>query len=241
MIRFGLTGFPLGHSFSPAYFNQKFKALGLDAEYSLYPLEEISTVKSLFENDASLRGLNVTIPHKQSVIPFLNDITAEAASIGAVNCIKLIGDRLIGHNTDVVGFEQSLKNHLTSTPKSAIIAGTGGSSKAVIYVLSKLGIPTLVIGRNTSPNYAQIELEQIQQADLIVNCTPLGMSPNTTSRIPLPIEGFRPGQLIFDLVYNPEQTELMTVAQSMGANAINGYEMLIGQAEAAFDFWNDGI
>lgn len=241
MIRFGLTGFPLGHSFSPAYFNQKFKQLQLEAEYRLYPLESISHVTAIFEQDTTLRGLNVTIPHKQSVIPFLNDLTPEASAIGAVNCIKKVGDKLIGHNTDVIGFELSLKNNISQNPKLAIVAGTGGSSKAVIYVLQKLDIPTLIIGRNTTPNYKQISAQDVQEADLIVNCTPLGMSPNIHTRIPIPEDGFRPGQLIFDLVYNPEQTKLMTVAQSMGAIAINGYEMLIGQADAAFDFWNDGF
>lgn len=248
--QYGLIGYPLGHSFSQRYFTEKFAREGiLDARYDLFPLPDIAQLPALLRAHPALRGLNVTIPHKQTVIPFLTRLDETAAAVGAVNCIRIGKGGLEGFNTDVYGFEQSLlgflqKNKTAPQGLPAYILGTGGAAKAAAFVLKKLGIGFQYVSRNPrrSGDISYGALAQhIAPAALFVNTTPLGMSPDTERCPDLPFERLGPGHLVFDLIYNPAETLLMCRAAQQGAAVQNGLEMLVLQAEKAWEVWqSDG-
>jgi len=246
MRKYGLIGFPLGHSFSKKYFAEKFEKEGIDdAVYDNYPLEDINGFEPLYKGDPELMGLNVTIPHKESVIPFLDVLSEDARNIGAVNtiCLCTKTGRLVkvGHNTDTSGFRKSLEEHLTDVPKEALVLGTGGSSKAVVYVLEDMGIKVTRVsssGKEGAIAYSDLTDKMVQQAKLIVNTTPLGMHPNTDACPDIPYDALTTDHLLFDLVYNPVVTRFMQEGRNRGASAVNGYQMLVYQAEEAWQIWN---
>ena len=245
MRNFGLIGFPLGHSFSKRYFTDKFKSQNIEAHYELYPLAEISLLSELLDKVENLCGLNVTIPYKQDVFSFLNDIDESAKEIGAVNTIKIsnIGGvkNLKGFNTDYIGFTETLLPLLRPDIKKGLVLGTGGASKAVVYALKSLGItPTLVsrISGKGILSYSELTPEIMEDNLLIVNTTPLGMYPNVETAPEIPYSLLGPNHICYDLVYNPELTTFMRKSMEQGATVKNGLDMLYGQAEAAWEIWN---
>lgn len=242
---FGLIGFPLGHSFSKSYFNNKFANEGINAEYVNFEIEKIDNFKSILD-DNSICGLNVTIPYKQSVIPFLDEIDEVAAEIGAVNVIKFIRKDnsllLKGFNTDVVGFTNSISKMVGKNNKKALILGTGGVSKAIKYALNKMGIETLFVSRmekNGAITYNQINKEIMLDYSIIVNASPVGMFPNIENAPEIPYDLLTENHIIFDTIYNPTETKFMRLAAERGATVKNGLEMLEGQAIAAWNIWID--
>lgn len=241
MKKFGLIGFPLTHSFSKKYFTEKFIRENISAvEYDSYPLEDISEFLSLLNSQPLLAGLNVTIPYKEKVIPFLDELSAEVRQIGACNCISIKGTKLIGYNTDVIGFEKSLKKKLKSHHQKALVLGTGGAAKAVYYVLEKNNIPFLKVSRSAGDDqqsYESLTSEIIESHQLIVNTTPLGMYPDINSFPAIPYESLDSKHYLFDLVYNPTKTVFLSKGQERGADIENGADMLIDQAEASWDIW----
>lgn len=245
MQTFGLVGNPLGHSFSQDYFTKKFDRENIEAQYLNFQIEDISMLGDKVLSVPGLRGFNVTIPYKQAVIPYLDTIDEVAQKVGAVNVVKVedgAGKRkLSGYNSDVVGFENSLRPLLKSCHASALILGTGGASKAVRYVLEKLGIEYRYVSRTPSDNvysYDQLTPEIISHNKLIVNCTPLGMSPKVDACADIPYSAIGQQHLCFDLIYNPETTLFLQKAHEQGATVKNGLDMLIGQAERAWEIWN---
>lgn len=241
---FGLIGYPLGHSFSKIYFTEKFEKENIPAQYDLYPLENISQFSNLISS-VELTGLNVTIPYKEQVIPFLDELDETAAEIGAVNVIKFIrqGKKqyLKGYNTDAIGFEHSILPFIKSNNKNALILGTGGASKAIDFTLRKLGISTTFVSRKSSSgilSYQELNQQIINNNLLIVNCTPLGMYPNTDNCPDIPYDLLSPGHLLYDVIYKPEETLFMKKGKEKGAVTVNGLEMLYGQARAAWEIWN---
>jgi shikimate dehydrogenase len=243
MRKFGLIGFPLSHSFSQKYFTEKFEREHIDGcVYDKYPLQDISDLPSIL-HDAQLRGLNVTIPYKQQVIPFLHGSNEIVQQIDACNCIKIEDGKLFGYNTDALGFEMSLVKKLQPHHTRALILGTGGAARAVEYVIKKLGIDHRFVSRRPRPSTEDIRYEDLDAAlinthTLIINTTPLGMYPNTEECPPLPYEALTPGHYLFDLVYNPEKTLFLQKGAARGAAVENGYEMLILQAEESWRIWN---
>ena len=241
MRKFGLIGYPLSHSFSQKYFTEKFQQLGItDCRYELYPIEDIAGVKALLQ-DPELCGLNVTIPYKQLVIPYLMGMNPVVQEIGACNCIKIVNGVTTGYNTDVVGFEESLVRKLQPYHNRALILGTGGASKAVEYVLRKLHIGYKYVSRNAGEgmlSYEQVDEEVIYSHTLIINTTPLGMYPKVEVCPPLPYEAIGAQHYLFDLVYNPDRTLFLQNGEQRGAAVENGYDMLIGQAEESWRIWN---
>ena len=243
MKLYGLIGYPLGHSFSKQYFTQKFEKENLaDCFFELFPLIKIHQLNNLIQSQLSLKGLCVTIPHKQSVIPFLNSISEEAKNIGAVNCIEILPEGLKGHNTDVVGFEQSFIPYLKPHHSKALVFGTGGASKAVQYVLGKLNIPFLPVSRVPAGNhcigYNKINKELLEEYKIIINCTPLGMYPNEDAMPELPYKYLSPQHYLYDLIYKPAETKFLQQGKQKGATIKNGYDMLIIQAEENWKIWN---
>ncbi|MEO5783375.1 MAG: shikimate dehydrogenase [Ginsengibacter sp.] len=243
---FGLIGYPLGHSFSKKYFTEKFQSEGIiDCTYELFPISSITDLPSLLISNPNLKGLNVTIPYKEQVLQYVNEKTDAVKNIGAANTIKIHGDKLIAYNTDVIGFENSLTKKLKPSDKKALVLGTGGSSKAVQYVLKKLGIEFLLVTRNnnSSPgtiNYSMIDETIINAYNLIINCTPVGMYPNEDQFPDLPYQYLTKEHYLFDLVYKPEKTLFLKTGEGKGAIIQNGYEMLIIQAEESWKIWNAG-
>ena len=253
MKQLGLIGYPLGHSFSKKYFTQKFENQGISDEwaYELFSIDSIQKLPEILRGGKNkLVGLNVTIPYKTAVMPFLDAIDADAAAVGAVNCIDIKWNEntgrpyLTGHNTDILGFEKSLLNLLGgSVPKGlkGLILGTGGAGKAVAYVLTKQNIPFKYVSRAGSGavlSYDDLDKNVMNTHRLIVNSTPLGTMPNTEGVAPLPFECIDNQNFIFDLIYNPEQTQLMKLGEERGAKVANGLEMLIEQAECGWQIWN---
>ena len=243
---YGLIGYPLGHSFSLPYFTEKFAREGKDAEYRNFPLENISGFEDLVEKETQLAGLNVTVPYKQEVLPFLHTLSETAESIGAVNTISFIREegslKLQGDNTDVTGFRQSLEEHLQKQHQSALVLGTGGSSKAVCFVLEQLGITYTRVSRSAGEgriSYEEVDRQKMAQSLLIINTTPLGMHPDVHNYPDLPYRYLTPGHLLFDLVYNPERTRFLALGEELGASIVNGYDMLVKQAEASWKIWNE--
>jgi len=245
MRLFGLIGYPLGHSFSVPYFKRKFEDEGIDAEYRNFPLEQISDFEELVKREPTLVGLNVTVPYKQKIIPYLDALNPTARSIGAVNtiffCRKEGRLSLLGYNSDVHGFERSLKEHLKEEHKQALVLGSGGSSKAVMHVLDSLGITFQVVSRTRGEGlltYDQLDREIMEAHSLIINTTPLGMHPKIDSYPEIPYEMITPRHLLFDLVYNPEKTRFLSMGQEQGASIVNGSDMLVYQAEGSWEIWN---
>jgi shikimate dehydrogenase len=243
--KFGLIGRSLSHSFSKEYFTKKFRDAGLsDCSYDLFELRDISELPAFLARHPDLLGLNVTIPYKQSVMAYLDALSPEASQAGAVNCIRIEDGKTTGHNTDVYGFSQSLKPFLDRHHERALILGTGGASRAVAYVLSKLGNDRYFVTSDHSKKGGKVMLyedvnEHVMSAcKLVVNCTPLGMFPDTGSYPPLPYEFFTPEHLAYDLVYNPAETEFMRRAAHAGAATLNGLSMLQLQAEKSWEIWN---
>lgn len=242
MKQYGLIGYPLSHSFSKGYFSEKFsKEKITDSNYEIYPIETIQYFEALCQSHPNFIGLNVTIPYKEQVIPFLDALDEEAKSIGAVNTIKFENDKKIGYNSDCYGFERSIKPFLQTHHKEALILGTGGASKAVEYVLKKLGIQFQYVSRAKSEraiSYNDLNEEIIQKSTIIINTSPVGMYPNVTAAPPIPYEFIGEKHLLYDLVYNPEETLFLKNGKTKGAQVKNGLEMLYLQAERSWEIWN---
>lgn len=248
MKTFGLIGYPLGHSFSKKFFTEKFEQEGLNNhQYVNFEIDSIARFPSIFDQYESISGLNCTIPYKQQIIQFLNEIDDEAKQVGAVNTIKIMhtenGLRIKGFNTDVIGFERSLRPMLTEKHKKALILGTGGASKAIKFVLKKLGIEfcSASIEDELLENeirYEAITPELLNDHLLVINATPLGTFPKVDNCPAIPYNALSHEHILFDLVYNPEITLFMKKGQEQGAKTKNGLEMLHGQAIAAWEIWN---
>lgn len=243
---YGLIGYPLGHSFSKNYFSDKFVCEGIPAEYLNFEIPTIEELPDVIARNPGLKGLNVTIPYKQKVIPYLDEISKEAQVIGAVNVIRVQRKdnsvKLIGYNSDVIGFTNSISPLLKDHHKKALILGTGGAAKAIHYALTKkLGIEAICVSRYRRPGtvtYDAIDSNAVKEYEVIVNCTPLGMFPKTNECPPLPYDAMNDNNLLFDLIYNPDQTLFMQKGAAHGAVVKNGLEMLLLQAIASWDFWN---
>lgn len=247
MRKFGLIGYPLSHSFSPKYFAEKFHELGVtNASYEAFPIPSIEDVLQLIE-DPELEGFNITIPYKEQIIPFLDDIDEGAATIGAVNCVKIERNngvaKMIGYNTDEYGFKVPLLRVLQPEHKKALILGTGGAAKAVLYALHKAGLDVRFASRSKSSDlvlsYDQITPEVLADFDVIVNCSPVGMYPNTDQRPELPYEALSNDHILYDLVYNPLETEFLKAGKQKEATVIAGLEMLHLQADRSWEIWNE--
>ncbi len=240
MKQFGLIGYPLTHSFSKKYFEEKFLREKIEGcAYDLFPIESINLLPNLIASHPHLIGLNVTIPYKETVMPYLQSVDTLAAEIGAVNCIKVTGQTLAGYNTDAYGFEQSLLSFLTHTPDKAFVLGTGGSSRAVCYVLKKLQIPFLLVTRNPQQGgigYDSMETH-LNARNLVINTTPVGMYPNAENSPHLPYKKLTKHDFLFDLIYNPSETFFMLKGKEQGCAVKNGLEMLQLQAEKSWEIW----
>lgn len=246
MRKFGLIGFPLSHSFSRKFFTQKFKEENISScAYELYPLERVELFPELIVRDGELEGINVTIPYKLAVIQYLSEIDEAAEQIGAVNCIaiKRRDGRLFlkGYNTDAYGFEESLVPMLEVQHSKALVFGDGGAAKAVKYVLNKLGIPFQIIARKPGTDtvlYEDVTAELLQEYTILINTTPLGMSPDYNTCPDIPYAALSSKHLAYDLVYNPEETMFLKRSKEQGAKIKNGLEMLYLQAERSWYIWN---
>jgi shikimate dehydrogenase len=244
---YGLIGYPLAHSFSARYFNDKFMSYGLeDCQYLNFPLEGIDQFPNLLERQPDLCGINVTVPYKKEIIPYLDTLSEEAKVIGAVNTICFTSKGLKGCNTDWLGFQDSLMRHREKfgTDAQALILGTGGSAMAVRYALDKLRIPYRFVSRTESGpdvvTYAELSKNEIAEYRLIVQTTPLGMYPNVESCPPIDLDGIGQQHVLFDLIYNPAETEFLRKGRLQGATTINGAEMLRLQAEFSWLLWQEG-
>lgn len=244
MELFGLIGYPLSHSFSKRYFSEKFEKSGINTQYELFPIENIELFKEIITLNPNLKGFNVTIPYKEQIGQYLTHISNDAIEVGSINTVKIIENQLIGFNTDYIGFQKSLLPLLESNVKKAAILGTGGSSKAVIYVLKKLGIEYTLVSRIPSKeneiNYENFN-KIISSFQLIINTTPIGMFPNINDVLPLNFEDIKPSTLAYDLIYNPEETMFLQNCKKLGCATKNGMDMLIIQAEEAWKIWNTKI
>ena len=237
---YGLIGKSLNHSFSQRYFRSNFDLEGVRSDYLNYELNSIHEVEAVF-NTPKLAGLNVTIPYKQKIIPFLDELSAEAATIGAVNTIQFKDGKKIGHNTDAFGFRQMIKPFLTNKHEKSLIFGTGGASKAVAYVLENIGIEVLYISRSAEKGdftYADINERMIEFCGIIVNTTPVGTYPDVDDSLEIPFQALTSDHLVVDLIYNPSETKFLRKAKQFGATVLNGKTMLEQQAEAAWKIWN---
>lgn len=247
MDKYGLIGYPLGHSFSISYFNQKFADEGINAKYENFEIMSIDQLQEILDTNTTLRGLNVTIPYKEKVIEFLDSITPEAQAIGAVNVIRVIHEgkniKLKGYNSDVIGFTQSIEPMLDKKwHKKALILGTGGASKAINYGLKSLGLETVFVSRYQRPGTIQYETitpEIVKEYNVIINCTPVGMYPHSEECPPLPYEAMDYHTILYDLIYNPDETLFMRKGREQGAEVKNGLEMLLLQAFASWEFWHE--
>ena len=231
MEKYGLIGYPLGHSFSVGYFNEKFQNEGIDAEYVNFEIPQIDMLPEVIASNPDLVGLNVTIPYKEKVISYLDHVSPEARTIGAVNVIRVIhkGKNVIlkGYNSDVIGFTQSIEPRLEPYHKKALILGTGGASKAINYGLKSLGLETVFVSRFERPGtiqYEKLTPEDIKEYNVIVNCTPCGMFPHTNKCPNLPYEAMDSHTLLYDLIYNPDETLFMYKVKQQGATVVNGLE-----------------
>lgn len=245
MDKYGLIGFPLGHSFSKSFFNEKFQNEGIDAEYINFEIKGIDELPEVLATNPELRGLNVTIPYKEKVLNFLDYISVEARAIGAVNVIRVDhkGDDVVlkGYNSDVIGFTKSIEPLLETFHRKALILGTGGASKAINYGLKSLGLETVLVSRFERPGtiqYKDITPDVVKEYNVIVNCTPSGMFPHYDECPDLPYEALDNHNLLYDLIYNPDETLFMKKGRERGAQTKNGLEMLLLQAFASWDFWN---
>ncbi|MDY3068798.1 MAG: shikimate dehydrogenase [Parabacteroides sp.] len=245
MQKYGLLGYPLGHSFSKNYFNQKFESEKIDAQYVNFEISDIKYIKNVLKENPNLNGLNVTIPYKEQVIPYLDDLDEDARLIGAVNVIKftkgfLGKTKLIGYNSDIIGFKRSIEPLLDSSHRKALILGTGGASKAVMHGLKQLGVGTTFVSRTPKEHcitYQDVTPKLLESYTVIVNTTPLGMFPNVSACPDIPYEALTPKHLLYDLLYNPDETLFMKKGKAHGAIVKNGLEMLLLQAFAAWEIW----
>ncbi len=245
MDTYGLIGYPLEHSFSISYFNQKFADEGIDAQYENFEIKSIESLMEVIDSHPDLKGLNVTIPYKEKVIPFLDSMSPEAVAIGAVNVIRVTHENnkitLKGFNSDVIGFTKSIEPMLEKIHRKALILGTGGASKAVNYGLRNLGLETIFVSRYQRPGtiqYKDITPDIIKEYNVIVNCTPCGMYPHTDECPDLPYDHMDNHTVLYDLIYNPDETLFMKKGAAHGASTKNGLEMLLLQAFASWEFWN---
>lgn len=245
MKLYGLIGYPLGHSFSKKYFTEKFEREKLpDCSYQLFPIQSITEFSSVLHSNPSLKGVNVTIPYKEQVLQYVTQTTSAVREIGAANTIKIEGDNILAYNTDVIGFERSFVKKLKRDQKKALVLGTGGSSKAVQYVLRKLGIDSLLVSRNRHLksgiiNYSEIDERIMNDHPIIINCTPAGMHPDIHEYPAIPYQFISANHYLFDLIYRPEKTLFLQKGEQVGAVNENGYEMLIIQAEESWKIWNN--
>ena len=242
---YGLLGYPLVHSFSQNYFNQKFESESIDAEYINFEIPDVGMLMEVVAENENLNGLNVTIPYKEQVIPFLDEIDPAASEVGAVNVIKFIrgkdGLRLKGYNSDIIGFTDSIKSLLKPHHQSALVLGTGGAAKAVSYSLRKLGLEVQLVSRRKSANtlvYEELTKNDLKNHKVIVNTTPLGMYPNVDTCPDIPYRYLTSQHLCYDLIYNPDETLFPKNSRLAGAQVKNGLEMLLLQAFASYSIWN---
>lgn len=242
MTKYGIIGYPLGHSFSKGFFTEKFARESIDAQYLNFEIPDVAMLPDVLRNNPELRGLNVTLPHKQAVIPLLDEMSEEAKEIGAVNVIRIRDGRLKGFNSDIIGFTNSIKPLLMPHHKKALILGTGGASKAIRVGLNRLGIEWTYVSRSPREGmitYEDITAETLQEYTVIVNCSPVGMFPNVAQAPDIPYDCLSDKHLLFDCVYNPEDTLFMQKGREQGAIVKNGLEMLHLQAIASWNFWNE--
>lgn len=242
MELYGLVGKTLVYSFSRTFFEKLFAEQGINAEYRNFELQNMEQIRDVFALDPS--GLNVTIPYKEEIIPFLDDLSAEAKEIGAVNVVQFKDGKRIGHNTDAYGFQQSIKPFLTNKHERAMILGTGGASKAVEYVFKKIGIDVIFISRNPKgPKqfpYAAINDHMVSACKVVVNCTPVGTYPSVDESVLFPYHHLTADHLVVDLIYNPEKTKFLQLSEENGATILNGESMLKEQALRAWTIWQEG-
>lgn len=245
MDKYGLIGYPLGHSFSISYFNEKFESEGIDAVYENFEIPQIDDVKEIIDSNPDLKGLNVTIPYKQQVLKYIKELSPEAKAIGAVNVIRIEhkGNKTVlkGFNSDVIGFTKSIEPILNTYHKKALILGTGGAAKAVQYGLQSLGIETLFVSRTKKKNvitYEEVTADIVHEYNVIVNCTPVGMYPHIDECPKLPYEAMDSHTLLYDLLYNPDETKFLRLGAERGATVKNGLEMLLLQAFVSWEIWN---
>lgn len=237
-VKLGLIGRNISYSFSKKYFEQKFQKLLLSHySYEIFELENLDNISELMKT-LNLKGLNVTIPYKEKVIPFIDELSEEAQDIGAINCIKIENGKTKGYNTDAFGFEKTLLLHKQENQQSAIVLGNGGAAKAVKFVLTKHNIPFITVSRNTEINYENLTPEQVSENLIIIQCTPVGTFPNVEDSVQIPFEALGKNHLIIDLVYNPEYSKFIKNAAEYGAKTVNGLYMLEQQAEKAWKIWN---
>ncbi|MDR2915678.1 MAG: shikimate dehydrogenase [Tannerella sp.] len=246
--KYGLIGYPLGHSFSKEFFNNKFLSEQIDAEYINFEIKDVKELKYVLRENPELCGLNVTLPYKMDVIPLLDSISDNARNIGAVNVIKfkksgLFGKiHLEGHNSDITGFKQSIEPMLNNTHRKALILGTGGASKAVFHGLKQLGLDSVFVSRTQKEEfgitYDEITQNTIENYTVIVNTTPLGMYPKADTCPDIPYQYLTPNHILYDLIYNPDETLFMKKGKEYGAVVKNGLEMLLLQAFISWEIWN---
>ena len=245
MNLYGLIGYPLGHSFSKKYFTEKFLKEGLNnCSFENFPIPSIVGFSEILQQNSTLKGMAVTIPYKQDVLNFVTESSDEVLFIGAANCIKIDGHSLIAYNTDIIGFEKSFVPLLKPNHQKALILGTGGASKAVQYVLNKLGINYLLVSRSENPaegycNYSMLNEQIMSEYQIIINCSPVGTSPHEKECPNIPYELINAGHYLYDLVYKPDKTLFLQKGEEQQAQIKNGYEMLIIQAEANWAIWNN--
>lgn len=244
MDKYGLIAYPLGHSFSVSYFNEKFENEGIDAVYTNYEISSIEGLPEVLDRNPELKGLNVTIPYKEKVMKYLDEISPEAEAIGAVNVIRIThkGDKLYlkGFNSDVIGFTQSIEPLLEPSQKKALILGTGGAAKAINFGLKSLSMETLFVSRTQKAGqltYDEVTPDIVKEYNVIVNCTPVGMYPHADECPQLPYEAMDAHTLLYDLIYNPDETLFLKRGKRYGATVKNGLEMLLLQAFASWKFW----
>lgn len=244
MDKYGIIGYPLAHSCSPQYFNERFQKENIEAEYLRFEIEAICQLEDILKTYPDLKGFNVTIPHKQNILPYLDEISEEAQAIGAVNCVRVSREadkpRLHGYNTDMFGFRNALEAFIPAGIQKALILGNGGAAKAVRYALRTLNIDTLTVSRSPRQNgeisYAAVPA-CLSGHLLIINTTPLGTWPKTEGYPDIPYHQLTPAHYLFDLVYNPAETTFMKKGALAGAHTCNGYAMWLGQAEKNWEIW----
>lgn len=239
MDLYGLIGRNISYSFSPGYFREKFQKEGIDADYVIFDIDDIRKLPDIISKNPNLRGLNVTIPYKQEVIHFLDELSEDATKIGAVNTIAFRNGKLIGHNTDWIGFRDSIKPMLDESHQKALILGTGGAAQSVAYALDSLNIRYEFVSRSGEFGYEEIGQRAFFESTIIINCTPVGTHPNTEEAVPIPYYLFTEKHIAYDLIYNPEKTLFLQKAEAAGAKIKNGREMLERQAEESWKIWGD--
>lgn len=242
MDKYGIIGYPLGHSFSRAFFTEKFQREHIDAEYVNFEIASANMLPGIVQANPNLRGLNVTLPHKEAVIPMLNELSDEAKEIGAVNVIRVRDGRLKGFNSDIIGFVDSIRPILKPWHQHALVLGTGGASRAIRVGLQRLGIEWTYVSRTPAPGrltYSELTPQLMEHYQVIVNCSPVGMFPHVDACPDIPYHLLTHRHLLYDLVYNPQETLFLKRGAEHGATVKNGLEMLHLQALASWRFWNE--